>query len=204
VVGGSSILLESAVAVESEMVGNDSDALLIGGVIELRNNCSCALLAASNAAAADCASAFDFGVVEKNCAILLGFPDADLNKLPPFSFGGEKDGQGVGGELLRKGFDSRRGMARDLQGNGCSKFDVLYQRSRRVAGGIARNWEKSQTTDVFGFVEGVAKVYVVLWRCRNALSQTRGYLLYVAKCQSNQDPRCLPPWGPRYERELTD
>jgi hypothetical protein len=53
VVGGSSILLESAVAVERDIVGRDSDALLIGGVVELRNNCSCALLAASNAAAAD-------------------------------------------------------------------------------------------------------------------------------------------------------
>ena len=31
---------ESAVAVESEMVGNDSDAVLIGGVVEFRNACS--------------------------------------------------------------------------------------------------------------------------------------------------------------------
>jgi hypothetical protein len=111
-VGGASILLQSAVAVEREMVGKDSDGVLIGGVVELRNNCSCALLAASNAAAADCASAFDLGVVEKNCAILLGFPETVLNKLPPFSDGGEKDGQGVEGALLGKGFDDRRGMAR--------------------------------------------------------------------------------------------
>ena len=106
-------MLESAVAVEREIVGKDSDGVLIGGVVELRKSCSCALLAASNAAAADCASAFDLGVVEKNCAIRLGFPDAVLNRLPPFSFGGEKDGQGVEGELLRKELDSRRGMARE-------------------------------------------------------------------------------------------
>ena len=34
-----------------------------------------------------------------------------LTRLPPFSVCGEKDGQGVGGELLRNGFDNRRGMA---------------------------------------------------------------------------------------------
>lgn len=107
------MLLESAVAVERDIVGKDSDGVLIGGVVEFRNSCSWALLAASSAAAADCASDFDLGVVEKNCAILLGFPDAILNRLPPLSFGGETDGQGVEGELLRKGFDSLRGMARE-------------------------------------------------------------------------------------------
>lgn len=99
-------------AVEREIVGKDSDGLLIGGVVELRKSCSCALLAASNAAAADCASAFDFGAVEKNCAMRLGFPEAVLNRPPPFSARGEKEGQGVDGEVLRRGFDSRRGMAR--------------------------------------------------------------------------------------------
>ncbi len=113
------MLLQSAVAVEREMVGKDSDGLLIGGVVEFKNNCSCALLAASKAAAADCASALDLGVVEKNWAIRLGFPDVVLKRLPPFSVGGEKDGQGVDGELLRKGFDSRRGMARRAVGEGC-------------------------------------------------------------------------------------
>jgi hypothetical protein len=34
------MLMQSAVAVEREMVGKDSDGLLIGGVVELRNNCS--------------------------------------------------------------------------------------------------------------------------------------------------------------------
>lgn len=105
------MLLQSAVAVEREIVGRDNEGLLIGGVVELRNNCSWALLAASNAAAADCASAFDLGV-EKKCAIRLGLPTVVLNTLPPFSFGGEKDGQGVDGELVRKELDCRRGMVK--------------------------------------------------------------------------------------------
>ena len=51
------------------------------------------------------------GDVEKNCAILLAFAEVDLTKvLPPFSEA-EKDGQGVGGELL-KAWDNRRGMAK--------------------------------------------------------------------------------------------
>jgi hypothetical protein len=49
------------------------------------------------------------GEVEKNWAILLAFAEVDLTKLPPFS-DGEKDGHGVGGELLRA-LDSLRGMA---------------------------------------------------------------------------------------------
>lgn len=110
-VGGSSMLAESAVAVDSDIVGNDSDAVLIGGLLEFRNACSCALLAASNAAAAVCASAFDLGDVEKKCAILLAFACVVLTRLPLFSVCGEKDGQGVGGELLRNGLDNRRGMA---------------------------------------------------------------------------------------------
>ena len=106
---------ESAVAVEREIVGKDSDAVLICGVIEFRNACSWALLAASSAAAAVCASALDFGDVEKKCAILLAFACVALARLPPFSFWGEKDGQGVGGELLSaNGFDNRRGMATRL------------------------------------------------------------------------------------------
>ena len=124
------MLLQSAVAVERDMVGKDSDGLLIGGVVELRNNCSCALLAASNAAAADCASAFDLGAEEKNCTILLGLPEFVLNRLPPFSVGGEKDGQGVEGELLRKGFDCRRGMASRVRGRDPVK--KMYGSVRRL------------------------------------------------------------------------
>lgn len=106
------MLAASARAVDKEIVGNDSDAELIGEY-EFKNACSCALLAASSAAAADCASALFLGEVEKNCAILLAFADVVLTKAPPFSLG-EKDGQGMVlvGELLRKGFDNRRGMAR--------------------------------------------------------------------------------------------
>lgn len=152
------MLVESAVAVEREMVGKDSDGLLIGGVVELRNNCSCALLAASNAAAADCASAFDLGVVEKNCAILLGFPDAVLNRLPPFSFGGEKDGQGVDGVLLRKGFDSRRGMARrGLEKRWAAIWMYLYV--GRLFG-VLRTAEEQVGFVLLEIVEWGANVYV--------------------------------------------
>jgi hypothetical protein len=53
------------------------------------------------------------GEVEKNWTILLALAEVDLTKvLPPFSVG-EKDGHGVGGELLRA-LDSRRGMAKGM------------------------------------------------------------------------------------------
>jgi len=52
VVGGSSMLAESARAVEREIEGKDSNAELIGGADEFKKACSCALLAASSAAAA--------------------------------------------------------------------------------------------------------------------------------------------------------
>lgn len=101
------MFVESAVAVEREIIGRDREGLLIGGVAELRKSCSWARLAASRAAAADCASALDLGDVEKNCAIRLGFTGF-LNRVLPFSERGEKDGQGVAGELLTVEF--RRGM----------------------------------------------------------------------------------------------
>jgi hypothetical protein len=112
VVVGASIIWESALAVVKEMLGTDREAFVMGGVpAEFRKACSCALLAASSAAAADWASCLLLGEVEKNCAILLALAEVDLTKvLPPFSRG-EKDGQGVGGELL-KALDNRRGMAR--------------------------------------------------------------------------------------------
>jgi len=106
------MLEESARAVDKDMVGKDSEGVLMGGVPEFRNACSCALLAASSAAAAVCAS-LPLGDVEKNCAILLALAEVDLTILTPFSFG-DKDGQGVGGELLEKGFESRRGMATEV------------------------------------------------------------------------------------------
>jgi hypothetical protein len=120
------MLAESAVAVESEIVGKDSDAVLIGGLVELRKACSCALLAASSAAAAVCASALDFGEVEKKCAILLAFAWVVLTRLPPFSVCGEKEGQGVGGELLRNGLDKRRGMAEERR----SEVQIEIQKLR--------------------------------------------------------------------------
>ena len=117
-------------AVESDMVGKDSDGVLIGGDVELRKSCSCARLAASNAAAADCASALDLGVEEKNCAILLGFPGTVLKRLPPFSERGEKDGQGVEGELLVAVIEFRRGIAISvlLNRRSTSVFDSFKER----------------------------------------------------------------------------
>lgn len=111
-VGGSSIFCESACAVDREIEGREREAMVIGGVpAELRKACSWALLAASRAAAAVCASCLLLGDVEKNWTILPALADVDLTKvLPPFSEG-EKDGHGVGGELLRA-LDSRRGMAK--------------------------------------------------------------------------------------------
>lgn len=111
VVGGSSIFDASALAVDSDIVGRDSVGLLIPGLdVEFRNACSCALLAAKSAAAALLYLSLSFGVVVKNCAILLGLLKGD-DLLPPFSEG-EKDGQGIGGELLRILFENdRRGMA---------------------------------------------------------------------------------------------
>ena len=71
-VGGSSMFEESARAVDSEILGNEREGVLMGGVPEARNACSWARLAAKSAAAAVWAS-FVFGDVEKNCAILLAF-----------------------------------------------------------------------------------------------------------------------------------
>ena len=110
--------MESAVAVDRDIVGKDSDAELIGGdAEELRNACSCCRLAANRAAAAVWAS-FDFGDVEKNCAIFEARAEVDLARLPPFSIAfslnAGKGGKGVDGELFPKGFDTRRGMARFL------------------------------------------------------------------------------------------
>ena len=47
------MFVESAVALEREIVGRDSEAVLIGAFKELRKACSWALLAARSASAAD-------------------------------------------------------------------------------------------------------------------------------------------------------
>lgn len=116
-VGGSSIFEESARAVEREIVGKDRVALLMPGLEEFRNACSCALLAASSAAAALSYLALSFGEEEKNWAILLDLlAVGDL--APPFSVA-EKDGQGIGGELLKLIFENRRGMANGSSWSWC-------------------------------------------------------------------------------------
>ena len=146
------MLAESARAVDKEIVGRESEALLIGGVAELRNACSCALLAANSAAAALWASCLLLGEV-KNCAILLALAEVVLTNPGPLSLG-ERDGHGVGGELLRKGFDNRRGMAEDLEGSErmlCSSNDA--QRLR------------------YAMCDMVSQSYsgaAWLWRCREA------------------------------------
>lgn len=113
-VGGSSILEESARAVDSDMVGNDSVGLEIVVGLELRNACSWALLAARSAAAALLYRSLSLGEEEKNCAILLGLLTPG-GLLPVLSE--EKDGHGIGGELLSMLFDNRRGMARRTAGD---------------------------------------------------------------------------------------
>lgn len=84
-VGGKSRFALSARAVEREMVGKDSCAELIGGDAEFRKACSCALLAASSAAAAERAS-FDLGEVEKKFVSRVRDLEFVLTEKPPFSF----------------------------------------------------------------------------------------------------------------------
>ena len=62
-VGGSSIFALSALAVDKDIVGNDSDGELICWEGELTKACCC--VAARRAAVAVCVSLFDFGEVEK-------------------------------------------------------------------------------------------------------------------------------------------
>lgn len=105
VVGGSSILGLSAVAVESDIVGSDNEAELIGtaafgGGVDR--------LAATRAACAVGGSAFDLGDVEKNWVIRLDLDVEFLIGMPPFSADDLLEGE----ELLEKGLEGRRGIAR--------------------------------------------------------------------------------------------
>ena len=72
----------SAVAVDKEMVGNDSDGELIG---EFRNVCCCAAAAARRADVALCASPFDRGDVEKKDTILFPREETGRVVMPLFS-----------------------------------------------------------------------------------------------------------------------
>jgi hypothetical protein len=99
----------SAVAVESEMVGRDSEAELIGGTVV-----DCGFPPAARSAA--CAlgiSVFDLGEVENSWVRRLALEVEALVRRPPFSEVDEKDGRLEVGELLVKGFAGRRGIAED-------------------------------------------------------------------------------------------
>lgn len=101
-VGGSSMLGLSAVAVEREMVGNERDAELMGGAAVFPP-------VVCRAAWAGVSSAFDLGDVEKNWVKRFGLEDA-LMAIPPFPETEEKDGE-VEGSLVEELAD-RRGIAR--------------------------------------------------------------------------------------------
>lgn len=102
----------SAVAVDSEMVGRDREAELIGGVELLGGGV--VPLAARRAACADEVSALDLGEVEKSWLRRFDLEVEALAGIPLFSEEGEKewDGGFVEEELLVKGFVGRRGIAR--------------------------------------------------------------------------------------------
>lgn len=102
------MLVESARAVDNDIVGSDSVAAVIPPLVEFKNACSCALLAASKAAAAVWYFSLSFELEEEKKDAILEVRRGD-GLLPPFSVE-EKDGQGIGGELLRIVFDNRRGI----------------------------------------------------------------------------------------------
>jgi hypothetical protein len=135
----------SAVAVEREIVGKDSNAELIGGDAELLNDCCWAALAARRAAVADCASGFDLGEVENNWTSRFVFDAGVFCRMPPFSSDGEKDGR-VMGELLVKGFVGRRGIAgfsanNDAGRSGCSqKGSICWNSARSLAERSSKPW----------------------------------------------------------------
>lgn len=110
----------SAVAVEREMVGNDSDAELICCDGELIKACCCAAAAASSAEVALCASLFDLGDVVKKCAMRLARDVDGRRGMPPFSLGAGRAGVDDG-EKLAKGFVGRRGIATQYLHNEISK-----------------------------------------------------------------------------------
>jgi hypothetical protein len=100
----------SAVAVESEMVGRDSEAELIGGGAVVDSGFP---PAERSAACALGTSVFDLGGVENSWVRRLALDVEALVGRPPFSEDDEKDGGLEGGELLVKGFVGRRGIAED-------------------------------------------------------------------------------------------
>ena len=104
VVGGSSIFALSALAVDKDMVGNDSDGELICGEGELTK--PCCWVAARRAAVAVCISLFDFGEVEKKLPNLFTLGEDALRGSSCFSLYVVVEVED--GEVLTKGFMSLR------------------------------------------------------------------------------------------------
>ncbi len=84
-VGGSSIFALSALAVDSEMVGNDKDGELICCEEGERYDCCCAAAAARRAAVAVRVSLFGLGVVEKKLGNFFALGDVALRGKSFFS-----------------------------------------------------------------------------------------------------------------------
>ena len=93
----------SAVAVDNDIVGKDSDGELIWADGELRTNCCCAAAAARREAVAVCASAFDLGDVEKKLANFFTRGEEALRCNSIFSLN-MVELVAVDGVLLAKGF----------------------------------------------------------------------------------------------------
>ena len=106
-VGGSSRFALSALAVDKDMVGNESDGELICWEGELTKACCC--VAARRAAVAVCVSLFDFGELEKKFGNFLTLGEDALLVSSYFSLYMIVVEEG---ELLAKGFVSLRDIMR--------------------------------------------------------------------------------------------
>lgn len=120
--------MESARAVESEMLGSDSDGLLIGGEPEAKK--PVLGFAGCEQGRRSCLRLLGLGRSGKevrNLACLLGGLVDEAAAL----FHGWREGRpGVGGELLNKEVETRRGMARQIDQKGEKRALERGQRNR--------------------------------------------------------------------------
>lgn len=107
-VGGSSVFALSALAVDREIVGKDSEGKLIPGEGEAKKVCCWAAAAARRADVAVWTSALDFGEVEKNWTNLFA---REVDGRRDSSFFSSKVGEVVAGQVLAKMFIGLRGIA---------------------------------------------------------------------------------------------
>lgn len=128
-VGISSIFGLSAVAVDKDIVGKDSDAELIGGVDELSGFTP----VDREVACAGCGSALDLGETEKSWDRRWDLTEGALMAIPPFPDEGEEDG-GLEGVSLEELLLNRRGIARGKQRTGERNESARFYR-RRFEGG---------------------------------------------------------------------